>query len=262
MLILTVQNLGFSHRLPFAIIFLKENKRTNYFNNKAMQKSNLILLIVFLLGNYSYLNAQFKKGQTFVTGGFGFTVNGLELSQITSGQSETSRHYFSLNAGAGKLLSKNTAMFISSSFGRSRYQSIKYTILADTTTSGMITEKELQDKYISFSRDLNFSIGIRRYFPIDKKILALIYGRLNWNANRSRSIENGYEKINPSKNIYSIVIDPGLCYLLNKRFGLEAFLQGFSLDYTPKSKYGTPAELSGRFRGTGSLNIGLFYYLK
>ncbi|WP_353483367.1 hypothetical protein [Haliscomenobacter sp.] len=115
-----------------------------------MQKSNLILVIVFLLGNYSYLNAQFKKGQTFMTGGFGFTVNGLELSQITSGRGETSRYYYSLNAGAGKLLSKNTALFISSSFSRSRYQSIKYTILIDTSSNGMITEKELQDKYISF----------------------------------------------------------------------------------------------------------------
>lgn len=220
------------------------------------------MLIVFILANCSYLNAQFKKGQTFVTGGFGFTVNGLELSQITSGRGETSRYYYSLNAGAGKLLSKNTALFISSSFSRSRYQSIKYTILIDTSSNGMITEKELQDKYISFLGNLNFAIGIRRYFPIDKKLLALIHGRLNWNANRSKSIDNGYEKINPSKNIYSIVIDPGLCYLLNKRFGLEAFLQGFSLDYAPKSKYGTPAELSGRFSETGSLNIGLFYYLK
>ena len=227
-----------------------------------MKKLKLLFLFLIIIGSYSPLSAQFKKGESLFRGGLGFVANGVNISPNTSGRTEELRHYYSLNAGAGRFLNKNTALMLSGSFGRSRDRFITFSILKDTLANGTIVSQEQQKKDFYYTRDFNFAVGARRYFSIDKKILALLDGRINWNNRRARSIDDGYEKINYIYNTYLIAIDPGVCYLLNKRFGIEGFIEGFSLSYEPKSEYNSWGRFTSRFAGTGLLNVGLVYFPK
>lgn len=226
-----------------------------------MAKLRFYLLLLIIFGQYYSLSAQFKKDQVLVNGGFRFFVDGVQIEPITNGRSEVFTFYYSINAGVGKFINKHTAIMLGSSFGRRRYQSISYTVLNDTLSNGTINKVEGQIKYISYSRDLDFSIGLRRYFPIEKKFLALLYGRLNWSNRRARDVVDGYEGFDYSRNTFNIDIDPGVCYFLNKKVGLEAFIDGFSLSYMPKRK-DSSGLLIGEFSGKGALNLGLVYFPK
>lgn len=214
-----------------------------------------------MLCHLNTINAQFKAGQSLVNGGFRVGLDGVKINPITNGRTEELRYYYAVNAGIGKFLNKHTALMLGTAFNRSRYQAIRYTIVTDTLSNGAIVKKEEQEEYLSYSRGLDFSIGVRRYFAIEKKFLVLVSGQLNWNNQRSRTIDDGYESLGYNRNTFSINIDPGVTYLLNKRWSLEAFIDGFYFNYEPKTE-DYRGQLVAGFNGKGALNLGLVYFPK
>lgn len=227
-----------------------------------MNFRSLLIILMACLCFCPSLKAQFKKGQSFLYGGLSFNTQLREDSKEFPGALERWSNSFSIRTGAGYFIKKNTSVFLLGHIGRSNYNSIEYTYKYDTLSTGAVEQIINEEKYKSISTTYRFGIGVRQFFPIEKKVYAFLYNELNLTKSRSKSVSKGVERVTINQIEYALEIEPGLGYILNKRFAFEAQFNGLSLTYMPKQEKEGLGEISGSFGGFSGINLGFLYFLK
>ena len=190
-------------------------------------------LLIFVLG-ISGAYAQFDKGDLFVGGNFGFSINNNESSNPSS----STQYSINLNPNLGYFISDRSAIGVipQISFFKST---------TTTSTDTKITRK-----------DVSGGIGLfyRRYFPVIDNFYIFLEPRAIFNMDLVG---------NESPNYFGVSLMPGASYKISNKWMVEANFGGIAYNTTYGDIWTNQAYNNSRFSFDliTANSIGIIYFI-
>jgi len=230
-----------------------------------MKKLFHTLIFLSLLTGADFLEAQTTKGQSFISGGVDLLNESFRYRYNKNDYSNYKDLAFLVYAKGGYFIKENTALYFGSMFQRSTHDAVKqvYIPIGKNADGEEVFRQETVREYNLYQK-WNVGVGLRRYLPLRKHLSVVFDGNLSFVSESSSYQETqigqvDLDQIIPSRG-FSLEIRPGLSYFLSSRFGVEAFLGGFSFNYATQKPIKYKPSISTGVYTIGFLEMGLTYY--